>query len=71
MSDYQHTPVVPLYFLVSGIKYSLALLLSIILFITIFDWSDSHDQVSKLLKETAPLRLGHEISYHVTCGAPL
>ena len=71
MSDSQHTPVVPLCLLFSGTKYSLTLLLSLTFLNIYFDWNDSHYQLSKLLKETALLRLGHEISYHIICRAPL
>ena len=74
MSDAQHTPVVPLCLLVSGTKYSLTLRLNptfFDLFNIHFDWDDSSDQVSKLLKEIYLCRLGHEISYHVICGASL
>ena len=74
MPDSQPTPVVPLCPLVSGTKYPHNLLLNITFFdffITIFDWDDSHDKVFKLLKETSLRRLGHKISYHVVCGAPL
>ena len=74
MSDSQYTTVVPLCFLVSGTKYSHYLLLNITLFDffnIIFDWYESHDQVSKLLKDNSLCRLGNEISYHVICGALL
>ena len=60
--------------LVSGTKYSHTLLLNLTLFdffYILFDWDDSHDQVSKLLKETALCSIGNEIYYHVICGAPL
>ena len=69
--DSQHTHVVPLYLLVSGTKYSPTLFLSITFLNIIFDWDDFHYQVSKHLKYTALCRLGHEISYHVICRAPL
>ena len=74
MSDSKYTTVVPLCFLVSGTKYSHYLLLNITLFDffnIIFDWYESHDQVSKLLKDNSLCRLGNEISYHVICGALL
>ena len=71
MSDSQHTLVVPLYLLVSGIKYSLSILLSLTFLNILLDWNDSIDKVSKPLKETALRRLGHESSYRVICGAPL
>ena len=71
MSDYQHTPMVPLFLLVSGIKYSHTILLNLNLFdffIILFDWDESHDQVSKLLKKNALCRIGNKISYHIICG---
>ena len=74
MSGYQHTPVVPLYLMVSGTKYSHIILLNLTLFDLfniLFDWDDSHDQVSKLIKESSLHRIGNEISYHVIFGAPL
>ena len=61
----------PLCLLVSGTKYSLTILLSLTLFYILFYWYDYHYQVSKLLKYNALRRLGHEISYHVICGAPI
>ena len=70
MSNFKHTPVVPLCLLVSGTKYSNTLLLNITFFdffSFLFGWDDSHDQVSKLLKETTLRRLGCEISYHIIC----
>ena len=70
----QYTTVVPLCFLVSGTKYSDYLLLNLTFFDffnIIFDWDDSHDQVSKLLKDNSLRRSGNEISYHVICGALL
>ena len=71
MSDHQQTPVVPLYLMVPRTKYSLTLLLSLSFLNILFDWSESRDQVSELLKYTALPRLGHEIFYHFICGAPL
>ena len=71
VSDSQHAHVVPFWLLVSVTKYSLNLLLSITLLNIRFDWDDSHDQVSKFLKENAMIRLGHKSSYHIICGAPL
>ena len=74
MSDSQHIPVIPLCLLVSGTKYPHNLLLNLTLFdlfIILFDWDDSHGQVSKLLKENALSRLGHEISYNVIFGSPI
>ena len=37
----------------------------------LFDSDEYHDQASKIIKETFLRRLGHEISYHVICAAPL
>ena len=71
MSDSQHTLVVPLYLLVSGTKYSFTLLLSLTFLNVLFNWNYTHYQVYKILKETDLRRLGHEISYHFTCGAAL
>ena len=71
MSDCQHTPVVPLYLMVSRTKYSITLLLSLSFLSILFGWSESHDKLSEILKYTALPRLGHEISYHFICGAPL
>ena len=74
MSDSKYTTVVPLCFLVSGTKYSHYLLLNITLFYffnIIFDWDESRDQVSKLLKDNSLRRLGNGISSHVICGALL
>ena len=74
MSDYQHTPLVPLCLLVSGTKYSQTLLLNLTylyFFVIIFDWYYSHYQVPKILKENSLHSLGHEISYRVICGSPL
>ena len=74
MSNSQHNPVVPLRLLVSGTKYYHTLLLNLNLFdffIILFDWDDSHDQVSKLIKETSLCMLSHEISYHLIYGAPI
>ena len=74
MYDYQHTPVVPLCFLVSGTKYSLTIILNITffdLFNILFYLDESHDQVSKIIKETSLRRLGHKISHHVIYGAPI
>ena len=63
--------MVPLCLLVSETKYSLTLLLNLTLFNIIFDWDDSHDQVSKLIKVTALRRLGHKTHYHIIFRAPL
>ena len=74
ISDYQRTPGVPLYCLVSGTKYPHDLLFNINLFDffnILFDWDESHDKVSKLLKETYLYSLGNEIFYYVIRGAPL
>ena len=74
MSDSQHTHVVPLCLLISGTKYSHTLILDITFFgffNILFYLGESHDQVSKILKETSQRRICHEISYHVICGAPL
>ena len=71
MSNYQHAPVVPLCLLVSGTKYSLTLLLILTFLSIFFNWDDSHDQFSKILKYNSLCRLSHEISYHVICGEPI
>ena len=74
MSDSQHTYVVPLCLLVSRTKYSHTLLLNIAffdLFNIIFDWDESHDQVSKKFKETSLCSLGKETFYRVICGASI
>ena len=74
MSDSQHTHVVPLCLLVSRTKYSHTLILNLAffgLFVILFDWYYSHDKIYKFLKETYLNSLGHEISYHTICGAPL
>ena len=71
MYDFWHTPVVRLYLLVSGTKYSLTLILSLTFLKVLFDWDDSHDQVSKLLKENPLCRIVNAISYHVMYGSPI
>ena len=74
MSDSQHTHMVPLCLLVSRTKYSHTILLNynlFDLFIIIFDWDDTHDQVSKLFKENFLRILGHGTSYHIIYWAPL
>ena len=74
MSDSQYTTVFPLCFLVSGTRYSHYLLLNLTFFDffdTFFDWDESHNQVSKILKDNSLRRLGNKISYHVICGALL
>ena len=74
MYDYQQNTVVPLCLLFSGTKYSLIPPPNITLFYPfniLFDWYDSHDKVSKLLKEADLHSLGNEIYYYVICGATL